>query len=78
MPISTRTIEKWCCDRCGIKAEFPDEQGQTGLSAGWLQLDLTRSLTQPPPYLFGKNEQIVCPACVVSLRQWFKQQFGRA
>jgi len=72
MPISERTISRWTCDRCGDKAEFPDEEGNTGLSAGWLRLDLTRSLRQEQPYLFGRNEQIVCPGCVTSLQQWFQ------
>jgi len=72
MPIAQRTIERWTCDRCGTKAEFPDEEGNTALEVGWLRLDLTRSLTAPPPYLFGKNEQILCPADVTNLRQWFE------
>lgn len=71
MPISTRTLERWSCDRCGTKAEFPDDQGKTAPEVGWLKLDLTRSLQGSAPFLFTKNEQILCPADVNNLRNWF-------
>jgi hypothetical protein len=76
MPISTRTIECWLCDRCGIKAEFPDELGHTAIETGWIKIDLTRSLSEPKPYLFGRNEQVLCPVCVHALAKWFKRQEG--
>jgi len=76
MPVTQRTIERWTCDRCGARQEFPDDQGRTALQAGWLKLDLTRSIAQDTgPYLFGKNEQILCPMDVASLRRWFKGEW---
>jgi len=71
VPISTRTIERWICDRCGRKAEFPDEQGHTAPEEGWLKLDLTRSLTNWSTFV-GKNEQILCPTDVDKLALWFQ------
>lgn len=71
MPITKRTIEQWTCDRCGRKEEFPDEEGRLAPERGWLRLDLTRSLTKEP-YLFGKNEQILCPTDVDKLRLWLQ------
>lgn len=70
MPIVQRTIERWTCDRCGAKEEFPDAEGRVAQEVGWLRLDLTRSLTDPP-YLFGKNEQILCPTDTDKLGLWF-------
>ena len=71
MPISTRTIERWICDRCGTKAEFPDELGQAPFEVGWLKLNLQRSLTAGT-MLREKNIQVLCPSCVSGLAIWFK------
>lgn len=71
MPISKRTIERWVCDRCGKKQEYPDSAGESALEAGWLAIDFTRPLTQTWT-IFSKNEQILCPRCVTALGNWFK------
>lgn len=73
VPINTRTIEQWICDRCGTKAEFPDETGQMPFEKGWLKLNLQRSLTAGT-MLREKNEQILCPKCVLALALWFKDK----
>ena len=75
MPIRTRTIEQWTCDRCSAKAEFPDEEGQTAFEVGWLQFDLGRSLNPGKvvrTLYREKNEQILCPACAALLAAWFQ------
>ena len=71
MPISTRTVERWICDRCGRKDEFPNELGHMATEEEWLRLDLPRSLANWSTFV-GKNEQILCPTCVDKLALWFQ------
>src|SRR4051794_40858995 len=71
VPISTRTVERWLCDRCAHKAEFPDADGRLAFELGWLQFDLGRSLKPNAHPMRERNEQILCPSCRVDLGEWF-------
>lgn len=72
MPVSTRITERWICDRCGKKGEFPDWANATAVHEGWLQFDLGRSLRADRVVQMEKNIQVLCPECVEALRVWFQ------
>ena len=64
VPIAARAVEKWTCDRCGFSAEFPDSVGATATEVGWLELNLTHSL----------SKQVLCPVCAGELAVWFTKE----